>query len=370
MESNGIKIEVNGSAITVSGILNGQNVSGLETAMSADNIYTMDFEQVTDINFAALRKLLNLSKAGKRFIIINATSEVAEKFEDTGVSSFVNICRKPKPLDMDKYVEFGASFMSVAYKSKDGDSMIKVYDSKVSPTAAAREKAIARAVLVFGIPTPMVGTLYGEEGRLAIDFERIEGKRSLSRIISEEPERMEEITRRFARMCKQLHSTPCDVNIFYDKKAIYRASVNKCKEFNDSEKQVIYDFINSIPDATTCLHGDMQPSNVITTGTEDLWIDLSDFGYGYPLMDLGMLYFLTNINTEENIMDLFHMTKAEARRMWEFFVSEYFGISTDEELAEAEKKILPFTALHMLYLGSEYGFVPFMIPVIKGILLR
>lgn len=356
--------------LTFSGELSKEKVAGLETAMSADTIYTVDFAEVTDINFAALRAILNCRKSGKRFIIINACDKVAGKFEDTGVSSFVNICRKPKPLDMSKYQEFGASFMSTAYKSLDGDSMIKCYGSRVSKAAAAQEKAVARAVLQFGINTPLVGTLYEDGQTTAIDFERIEGKRSLSRIISEEPERMEEITTLFAKMCKELHSTPCDTTIFNDKKSIYRFITTQCAELNDEEKARILAFIDTIPDATTCLHGDMQPSNVITTGEETMWIDLSDFGYGYPLMDLGMLYFLTNLTPEDHMVNLFHLSKAKTRELWEIFVREYFDARTPEQLAAAERELLPYTALHMLYLGTSFGFEPFMMPVIKGILLR
>lgn len=356
---------VDGNFIKVSGILDKQGADELLDAIKADAIFIIDFSEVSDIKFAALRALLRCRQSGKRFNIINAESAVAEKFEDTGVSSFINVSRKPKPLHMDKYKEFGASFLSKAYNSEDGDSMIKIYGKRVPKTLVAQEKAVARAVMLFGIPTPLVGTLYEDGESTALDFERIEGKRSFSRIIAEEPDRLEEISRRFARMTKKLHSTECDTEVFVDRTMYYRQAVANCKVISDEEKKKAMEFIDNIPAATTCLHGDLQPSNVITNDVDDLWIDLSDFGYGNPMLDMGMWYFLSILNTEERARDLFHLGLDDMRRIWEFFIDEYFGADTAAKKAEVSAEVEKFAALHMLYLGSTYGFEPGMIDFIR-----
>lgn len=350
------QFSINGNFINVSGILDGPGADSLMAAIGEDSIFTLDFSEMSDVKFAGLRSLLRSRKNGKRFQINNASSEVAEKFEDTGVSAFINISRKPKPLDMSKWEEFGASFLSKAFNSADGDSMIKIYGARVPKWLAAQEKNIARNVMIFGIPTPLVGTLYENGENTGLDFERIEGKRSYSRIMAEEPDRLEEMSRRFAKMCKQLHKTECDTTVFVDRTIYYRQAVLACKEITDEQKQKTLDFINSIPAATTCLHGDMQPSNVITNGVDDLWIDLSDFGYGNPLLDMGMWYFQSMLNTEELCQHIYHLSKAQMASVWNYFVDEYFAPATSEEKAEIEAKVQKFAALHMLYLGSTYGF--------------
>lgn len=327
----------------------------------------LDFSDVESVHFAALRKLMNARRADRRFSIINACDGVVERFVDSGVSSFIDISRKPRPLDMSKYVEFGASFMSKSYNSLDGDAMIKVYDAKASKQLVAQEKVTARAVMLFGLPTPLVGTLYEDGETTALDFERIPGKRSLSRIIADEPERMEEIIRDFARMCRQLHATPCDTAIFQDRVQVHRMSVIRCPEFSEQEKAAVLAFVDRIPAVTTCLHGDLQPSNVIRTPDgEDLWIDLSDFGYGHPLLDVAMLYFLTRMVDEGRAKHLFHMDKKELARMWDFFVEEYAEASSAEAKEAFERELLPYVVLHMIYLGTEIGFVPGMADLIRS----
>ena len=351
------------------GLLDAPAADGLLAAMKEPHPYTLDFSDVTGIHFAALRRLMNARRAGVRFSIINAPDEVVDRFVDTGVSYYIDICRKPRPLDMSKYEEFGASYLSKAYNSQDGDAMIKVYGRNVSKTAVAQEKVVARAVMLFGLPTPLVGSLY-EDGELTgLDFERVHGKRSFSRIISEEPKRLEEITRRFARMSKQLHETPCDTTIFQDRALVHRQAVINCQGLSDDEKERIPRFVDTIPAATTCLHGDLQMSNVITTGDEDLWIDLGDFGYGYPMLDLGMLYFLMRLNSEEVAQHLFHLGIEDLKRCWDIFAEEYAGVHTQAEKNDFEQEVRLYAALHMIYLGVTVGFVPGMLDKAKRMLL-
>ncbi len=356
-EQREYKIEQNGPFFKISGSMNTQAAEELSCRMSNDGtINTVDFDLVMEISFAALRSLLRARNSGKKFYIINASSKVLEKFEDSGVSFYINICRKPGLLELEKFKEFGASYMSTAFNSEDGDSIIKVYDGRVPKEHVAKEQMIARAVMLFGIPTPLVGSITKNGEKTSIEFERITGKRSFSRIISEEPERLEEITIRFARMCKELHSKPCDTTIFNDRRMVYKSCIEAATCITSQQRSKALAFIESIPKATTCLHGDMQLSNVITTGKEDLWIDLADFGYGYFMLDMGMWYFLSNLILEKNCINLFHMDKAHMRRCWEVFVKEYFKARTQHEMDDIEKEVEKYAALHMLFLGLSFGF--------------
>ena len=362
-------ISKNDNYIRVSGALDGAAADELVATMAADEAYNVDFSDVTEVNFAALRSLLRCRQNGQKFNILNAADNVAEMFENTGVSAFIDVCRKPKPLHLGAYDEFGAGYLSKAYNSEDGDSMMKVYGDRVPKWLVCREKTIAKQVMIFGIPTPLVGSLYEDGDITGLDFERIPGKRSFSRVISEEPERLEEMSRRFARMCKQLHTTECNTRIFSDRSNHYRNTVMNSTAITDEEKQKVLDFIGSIPVETTCLHGDMQLSNVITNEKDDLWIDLSDFGYGNHMLDMGMWYFLSVLNTEELTDHIFHLKKKDMAQVWDIFVDEYFGAKTSEEKAAVVKQVEPFAALHMLYIGSMYGFESGMLDYVREKLL-
>lgn len=365
MNQQSITWSIDGTIITVNGTLDGPGAEGLAAAMSSNLNYVCDFTNVSEAKFSGLRALLNLRKKGHKFCIINANDQVAERFEDTGVSSIISICRKPKQLDMGKYTMFGSSFLSKAYNSADGDSMIKVYGENMPRWIVAKEKSVARAVMLFGLPTPLVGTLYEKDGHTALDFERIEGKRSLARVISEQPERLEEIARKFAQMCKELHSTPCDTQVFSDRSVVFRQAVVNSKDISPDVRDKALALLDSLPPSTTCLHGDLHIGNVITNEKEYLWIDLSDFSYGNPMLDLGMWYFQSKAVEEKIAQEIYHITKAQALQVWEYFIDEYFDAKTPEQKEEVDKMVRPFCALQMIYLGSTYGKIfPWMIEFI------
>lgn len=356
--------------IHVSGIVDADAAERLIGQMTGPHPLTLDFNDVSAVHFAAMRKLLNARRSGRLFSIVNACDAVADRFADSGVSYYINVGRRPRPLDMANYEEFGASYLSKSYNSLDGDAMIKVYGPNVSRNMVAQEQAVARAVMRFGLPTPLVGAVYADGDRTGLDFERIQGKRSFSRIIEQEPERLEEISRRFARMCRQLHETPCDTAVFTDRALAHRQAVGICEGLSDAEREKILSFVDAIPAATTCLHGDMQMSNIITTGEEDLWIDLGEFGYGYPLLDVAMWYFLTRLNSEERAMQLFHLGLAQLAQCWRIFAEEYADARTEAEQQAFEQQVLPYAALHMIYIGVYYGFVPGMLDFAKSILCK
>lgn len=358
------------TVLKLNGIIDGAKVDELYSVMNSEKIYTLDFDEVEDVNFAGMRGLLRCHQDGKHFFIVNLNDKVAEKFEDTGVGYVINFCRKPKKLDLSKYEGFGAGFLSSAYNSKDGDSMLKVYNGRVPQRLVAQEKNVARAALLLGIPTPLVGSLYSDGEYTAVDFERIEGKVSFSRAIANNPEKLEEITIRFAQICKKLHSTECNTSLFNDRTIYFRQAVINDAEYTDEEKAKALAFLDSVPRATTCLHGDLQPSNVIMTPKGDMFIDMGDFGYGNPLLDVAMLYFQACANTEKIINNIFHLTKLQMEQLWEVFVREYFGADTREKAEEVDRMMRPYAALYMIYLGSTYGYEPHMPPFIREVLMK
>lgn len=360
MEKTVFALQKEAHRVNVKGWLTGIAADDLMSSIDGDSIWTLDFTEVTGIDFAALRSLLRSRQQGVRFYVTNAIDSVAEMFETTGVSAFIGVCRLPGTFSLEGYTQFGGSFISNTYNAPDGDSMRKVYKPCAPEGTAEREKLTARACLQFGIPTPMSGHICRGEDGISLDFERIIGKRSFARVISEEPERLEEISVRFAKMCKQLHTTPCDTALFPDRTLFYRDVIARAEGFTSEEKEHMSAFLDSVPRATTCLHGDMHIGNVITTGRDDLWIDMSDFSYGNPLFDVAMMYFTAYCSPENMVLDLYHITAEQFREVYRIFAREYFGADTPEKLEASFAQLKPFCALHMLYLGVTYGFMPFM----------
>lgn len=281
-------------------------------------------------------------------------------------------------IDLKDYVKSGEGANGSSYDCiSDPDVMLKLYNSDYPKEPIIYEQEIAEKVFRLGIVSPEPGALVTDGERIGIRFRRISGKRSYSRALAQEPERVDEYSREFARYCKQLHSTKCPEGLFPDAKDQFISLVrNGGKEYTEEEQNVIINFIKSAPDADTCLHGDMHIGNLITTlpqgapitdPHEVYFIDLGYFGRGYPLFDLAMTYNICLTANEEFRRHDFHITGELTAKVWESFVDEYFfaedriaekmfGKGTTR--ADVEKALLPYVCAKYFLVSYNLGFMP------------
>ena len=91
--------------------------------------------------------------------------------------------------------------------------MAKLYKNGFEADRAKAEFLTARTVYDLGIPSPKPYRMITDGERSGAEYELIKNKRSYTRIISQEPERLEEISLKFARMAKALHDTNADTTL-------------------------------------------------------------------------------------------------------------------------------------------------------------
>lgn len=262
---------------------------------------------------------------------------------------------KPKPelVDMNDYEESGDGFTAISYNHKDGKRMIKLYSSFIPMDVPERELETNWATLDLGIRNPAAIRLVTDGKKYGVEFERIAPKVSYARAISNNPDKLEMYASAFAAMAKELHSRPCNTEVFGSVSEYFKEEVNRCTIIDSTRKEAILKYINSVPETTTCCHGDLHIGNAIIntdTGVQ-YWIDLSDFRWGNPLFDLGMFYFSTYDTPDDIIFKLYHIDKAMMVKVWEVFVREYFG--KDASLEEINKECARFAALYIIRFGNR-----------------
>lgn len=255
---------------------------------------------------------------------------------------------KPELVDMSDYEESGDGFTAISYNHKDGERMMKLYASFIPAAVPQRELQVARAVSEMGLPTPMPRRMVTDGTRLGVEFDRIKDKRSYARAISQEPEKLEEYTRDFARFSRQLNETRCDTSVFRPARERFQRAVVESKAFDKSQKKKMLAFIDSVPLQETCVHGDLHIGNALLSGGRKYWIDLSDFGYDNPLFDLGMFYMIAyGIGDDALSGRLYHMSIEMFRRVWDIFADEYFDHKYSDD--EIHVMMAPFAALYMVH---------------------
>ena len=275
------------------------------------------------------------------------------------VSLIDKVFNEPQPemIDMSDYEESGDGYTAVSYNHRGGKRMMKLYADFIPRSEPMKELRTSWEIMKMGMKIPAAYRLVTDGKRIGVEFQRITPKKSFARAVSQEPGKAESYGREFAREVKTLHSTQCNTLVFPSKDEFYRNAVNASQWLSPEQKAKILAAMDEIPAATTCLHGDLHVGNMITTGTENYWIDLSDFAYGNPAFDLGMFYLVSHLGIEEMTMKLYHMDCATMLRIWNAFVEEYFG--SQEEYVKVEKRVRLCAALQMLYYSARNGMQPF-----------
>lgn len=255
-------------------------------------------------------------------------------------------------INLDDYIQVGEGGTAVAYAQKNGTTLARLFNPGIAADRAKEEFLAARTVFELGIPTPEPYRLLTDGKRFGAEYELIKGKRSFSRIISQEPERLQEISQTFARMAKQLHAMQADTTRLKSMKEKVRRFYLERNAVPEDYKQKALQFIEQVPETTTCLHGDLQIGNVITDGKRTLWIDVGDFSYGVPEWDLGMLWMMTNTMRADRADFIFHLTPKTLNAHWNIFFPAYLGTSDPQRIDEATRRILPFAAAKIPFMFS------------------
>lgn len=248
-------------------------------------------------------------------------------------------------INLDDYIQTGEGGTALAYTHKNGHSLAKLYHPGFEADKAKAEFLTARTVFELGIPTPEPFRMVTDGERSGAEYELIKPKHSYTRIISEEPERLEEMSVKFARMSKELHAKPADTARLHSyKQGVERFYLEKDLVPEDYKQKALR-FLEQVPDTPNCVHGDLHIGNIITDGKRDLWIDVGEFAYGTPEWDLGIMWRITHNMNAARADHLFHLTPEMLTAHWDIFFPAYLGTTDSQAIDEAVKRILSYAAV-------------------------
>ena len=252
-------------------------------------------------------------------------------------------------IELSDYTRSGEGGTAVSYTHKTRNTLAKLYNPGFEADRAKAEFHTARAVFEMGIPTPEPYRLVTDGERYGAEYELIKGKRSFTRIISEEPGRLEEISLTFADWAKKLHATPVAPGQLRSYKEVLIQFYKEKTLVPEAYKQKALAFLETVPDAPTCLHGDLQIGNIITDGDRTLWIDVGEFSHGTPEWDISIMWIMGVRMGEERANSLFHLTSEQMREHWNFFLPAYLGTSDPQILGQYTRRLIPYYAAKVPY---------------------
>ena len=254
-------------------------------------------------------------------------------------------------IDLNDYVQTGEGGTSLTYTHQTRHTMAKLFNLVNEAELAEKEFLTACAVFEMGIPTPEPLRLVTDGERRGVEYELISNKRSFTRIISQEPERLEEISLAFARMARELHTQKANTSRYTSvKERLRRFYQEKGDLVTEEYKEHALNFIDKSPDADTCLHGDLHIGNVITDGQRSFWIDLGQFSYGEPEWDLGWMWTICNQIDDKRSDFILHLTPETLKAHWNLFIAAYLGTNDQEAIGQYTRRLMPYYAVRLPYM--------------------
>ena len=253
-------------------------------------------------------------------------------------------------INLDDYIQTGEGGTALTYTRKDGLSLAKLYQSNFEADRAKAEFLTARTVFQLGIPSPEPYRLVTDGQRNGAEYELIKNKRSYTRIISQEPERLEEISLKFAHMARELHAKQADTTLLDSYKQRMERFYREKNQVPEDYKERALEFLKTVPDTPRCVHGDLHIGNIITDGERDLWIDVGEFAYGAPEWDLALLWTMCHNMPADRVYHIFHITHEQMITHWDFFFPAYLGTSDPQTIDKATKRLLPYYAAKVPYI--------------------
>ena len=301
---------------------------------------TLDATDLKYISSAGLRIILRLRKEMKDLKIINVQPEVYEIFDRTGFTEMVDIQKAYRVISVEGCEVIGQGANGKVYRI-DPDTIVKVYLNPDSLPEIHRERELARAAFVLGIPTAIpydvvrVGEGYGSV------FELLNATSFAKLIINGEKD-ADEVAAMSIELLKLIHSTKIKPGTMPDMKAVALDWADFLKDYLPEDKyKKLHDLVAAVPDDMHMMHGDYHIKNVMLQNGEALLIDMDTLCHGYPIFELASMYNAyvgfsdTNHHQVEEFIGLSYDT---AVHFWKESLRLYLGDPDEERFKEVEEK--------------------------------
>lgn len=321
----------------------------LNTHSGGDIVF--DAAKLEYISSAGLRVLLKVQKtADKPVVISNVSRDIYDIFETTGFTELLDVKKAPRKLSLAGCEVIGSGGHGKVYRI-DEETIIKVYHDGSDYTLIEKEREYAKNAFIHGVPSAIAYDIVSTEEGYGLVFE-MAGAVTVSKFITEHPDRLQEYAVKFGMLLKTLNSTEADPKLYGDIKQIYLDRAEKaCSYFTDEENAQITQMINAIPDGSGMVHGDYHSNNVMVQSDGELvLIDMADISRGNPLFDIGgtfLTMYIVGMQNPDVTKMVIGLDYELSRQVWGITLSTYYGTTDQQRLELLGQRCGAFALLRM-----------------------
>jgi len=346
-----IKHTLEGGALTIlpEGHIDSANAAEAEEAITAlreryaPESVTVDCEKLTYISSAGLRVILRLKKAIPDTKLVNVSAEVYEIFEMTGFTEMMEIRKAYRVISVEGCEVIGQGANGKVYRI-DPDTIVKVYLNPDALPEIHRERELARAAFVLGVPTAIpYDVVRIEGGGYGSVFELLNAT-SFAKLLIRGEKTVDEIAEMSISLLKLIHSTVVKPDTMPDMRAVALDWAQFLEKYLPADQYAkLYSLIAAVPEDDHMMHGDYHLKNVMLQNGESLLIDMDTLCHGHPIFELASMYNAYVGYAELNhgqVMDFLGISYETAGELWRKSLSLYLGTGDEARIAEVEKKAM------------------------------
>ena len=341
--------------IELKGRIDSNNASQVEKSIldqlegKSREAVVLDAAGLEYISSAGLRIILRIKKNCPDLRIVNVNSEVYEILDMTGFTEMMTVEKAYRVVTLDGCEEIGRGANGSIYRI-DQDNVIKVYNNADALADIQHEREVAKLALILGIPTAIsydvvrVGDSYGSV------FELLNAK-SFSKILAEEPEKLDFCVQEYVKMLRKIHETVVPEGKLPDMKETALKWARFLQDYLPEETgRKLLAMVEAVPHDDHMIHGDYHTKNLMLQNDEVLLIDMDTLAVGNPIFELASMFnsFVGYSEYDhENIKRFQGFDFETGGIFWRKALAAYLGTNCETKIREVEDKarILGYTRM-------------------------
>ncbi|MBR6952066.1 MAG: ATP-binding protein [Oscillospiraceae bacterium] len=300
----------------------------------------LDASELQYISSAGLRVLLRVKKTNPDMTVTGVNSDVYEVLDMTGFTELMTVEKAYRTVSVEGCEEIGRGANGTIYRI-DRDNVVKVYNNPDALEDIRHEREVARLALVLGIPTAIsydvvkVGDSYGSV------FELLNAS-SFSKILAEQPDRMDWCVKEYVEMLRKIHGTLVPKGKLPDVRITALGWAEFMRDWlPEKAGEKLVALIRAVPHDDHMIHGDYHTKNLELQNDEVLLIDMDTLAVGHPIFELASIYnsFVGFSEYDHETIKRFQgFDRETGLTFWKKALAAYLGTTNEMKLREVEDK--------------------------------
>ena len=334
-----MKSDFSNGAMTIflEGRIDSNNAGEVESELNEiailDNVdIILDMTQLKYISSAGLRVLLKIKKRTQADITVtNVSDEIFDILEVTGFDEIFKVERAMRYISVVGCKKISSALNGEILQLSE-DEMIKVFPANIPLDEIKKERNHSQVAMACGVPTLIPYDVVKCEQGYGIVYEKSE-MLSLARVLMNNLDALPQFAKRFGKLMKELHEYKVPEGKLPDIKDRYRKWIKEIDDPSDSKLNIFNNLINSIPDSSNYVHGDINLNSVMVQDDELFLLDMSGSARGNSLFDLQTLFasLVAIERTQEGYCRKnFGISGDSCRKFWTIFFDTYMDHDQDK----------------------------------------